>query len=47
MAYDIVSARANLVKQVRRARGDMPDWGGEGVGAAGADGLVHVAHAGC
>lgn len=44
MAYDVVPARANLVKQVRCARGDMPNWGGEGVGAADADGLVHVAH---
>lgn len=44
MAYDIVSARADFVKQVRCAWREVADWGGGGVGAADANRLVHVAH---
>ena len=47
MTDDIVSARADFVQQVRCARREMSDWGGDGVRAANADGLVHVAHDRC
>ena len=46
-ADDIVSARADFVKQVRCMRGETADWSSEGVRAADADGLVHVAHGDC
>ena len=46
-ADDIVSARADFVKQVRCVRGETPDRSSEGVRAADADGLVHVAHGDC
>ena len=45
-AYDVVSARADFMQEVGCACGDVADWGGDGVGAADADGLVHVAHDG-
>ena len=46
VANDVVFARADFMQEVGRARGDVADWGGDGVGAADADGLVHVAHGG-
>ena len=45
-AYDVVPARADFVQEVGCAWGDVADWGGDGVGAADADGFVHVAHDG-
>ena len=44
VAYNIVLARADFVQEVRAARGNLADWGGGGVRAADADGLIHVAH---
>ena len=46
VANDVVFARADLMQEVGRARGDVADRRGDGVGAADADGLVHVAHGG-
>ena len=46
VAYDIVSARADFVQEIGSVCGDVADWGGNGVRAADADGLVHVAHYG-
>ena len=46
VAYDVISARADFVQEIGCACGDLADWGGDGVGAADADGLVHVAHDG-
>lgn len=45
-AYDVVPARADFVQEVGCAWGDVADWSGDGVGAADADGFVHVAHDG-
>ena len=44
VAHDVVFARADFMQEVRRARGDVADRGGDDVGAADADGLVHEAH---
>ena len=46
MAHDVVFSRADFMQDVGRARGDVADGRGNGVGAADADGLVHVAHGG-
>lgn len=44
MADNVVPAGADFVQEVGRAGGEAADRGGDRVGAADADGLVHVAH---
>ena len=46
VAHDVVFARADFMQDVGRAGRDVADGGGDGVRAANADGLIHVAHGG-
>ena len=46
VTHEVVFAGADLMQEVGGARGDVAEGRGDGVGAADADGLVHVAHGG-